>query len=971
MPYAEIIQDNLAKIFVSVVRESHPEAADALDRKLKLVSSSGVLELSRRDSYEKQLDIFNGLSGDLKLKVAEMDAKLIDVQWRSRKTAGIRVVNALNALGTVRTGDTFDEVIERFCRLNLPAATVQELVKYAVVWPSLTTHPTNPFSFEYTSAGIELDALLSEEVTSLEKLKAQLRVIRDTSMFFDKDDAGQSVLKKKSPYLEGQELLKILNVIYDVASPLTTRLRSALDRFNYKSVTVPETVLDINVWGPGDGDGNPNVTAAILEDFVQVLRKNVRQRYTWDLTALFEPTPERDALVAKLKDLNQADDDVTSAFQEFLNTRPASADVSRMRAKLTNFGMYLAKIDVRHNSEDLMGTFAALLKAGGVVDKPGFLDDVVTPQEQAEMVRAKMSDVAFMQKVKALPTGMPELTAALGGDEMAARVFARLRVVCKYPCMFSKLIIAETRSAANALVAMFLLTLAGGAEKSRVAIVPLFESRADLLAAPRTAHILCTDPTFLAHVEHIGHFMIMIAKSDTTRLSGPGVTGCQEETIGRLLSMNPASYGGKFAVHVFIGGGDDQMRGGGRIVEIPHVVMLAARRSGATQGCKVAMTVQGYQMQLVFGSQLLAGHFSEAFAAQQMLANARITGSHPYRAVPAVCNKRGAEDQANQFFQACMDAYEEVAGLPEGTPAQIARRKAIVDYFASFPLDLVKLGNKSSRPGSRKANPDPLQGRAISLDQLSKHDGAYITATLGVAKGFAHLNQLLRCGAPEEGDPKVHADSPEVLYLSPARHAYLANKTFRDFARMQAVVLYQKDFDVAWGHRGGVPTASERAQLEEEYQASLRKQQPASPRAFLAHIEANDMREARYLLEALTGEDHSSNGREVDLCEPLQTGWPQLARSMEYRRRQSGMATMFENEAAALFAALKSDSPPLELSQELMAYYGYVGANPKYQTPNFSLTMTDPQKETATRLVEEALAESESPLELPAWISAL
>ena len=40
------------------------------------------------------------------------------------------------------------------------------------------------------------------------------------------------------------------------------------------------------------------------------------------------------------------------------------------------------------------------------------------------------------------------------------------------------------------------------------------------------------------------------------------------------------------------------MRGGGRIVESPHVVMSAAARSGARTMGRVAMTIQGLQVSL-------------------------------------------------------------------------------------------------------------------------------------------------------------------------------------------------------------------------------------------------------------------------------------------------------------------------------------------------------------------------------------
>ena len=68
---------------------------------------------------------------------------------------------------------------------------------------------------------------------------------------------------------------------------------------------------------------------------------------------------------------------------------------------------------------------------------------------------------------------------------------------------------------------------------------------------------------------------------------------------------------------------------------------------------------------------------------------------------------------------------------------------------------------------------------------------------------------MLRCGAPESS----------LRPLTPVRHAYLANKSFRDFVRLQAVVLFQKDYENAWLLRGGRPTPAELRGLADAFLA--------------------------------------------------------------------------------------------------------------------------------------------------------
>lgn len=352
-----------------------------------------------------------------------------------------------------------------------------------------------------------------------------------------------------------------------------------------------------------------------------------------------------------------------------------------------------------------------------------------------------------------------------------------------------------------------------------------------------------------------------------------------------------------------------------------------------------------------------------------MLAAARALGYHPYRKVPNYCNRSAAEHDARTFFDHCMNMYETIAGKPNGTVEQKNRRATIVSYFSQFPMTVIASANKSSRPLSRKANPDPLEGRAISLDQLSKHDGAYLTSTLGVAKALHYMNGLLRNGGPEP----QQAAAAIAVPMSPVRHTFLANKTFRDFVRMQAVVLWQKDFPAAWALRGGEPSQSERLRLVEEYLQLQQKKGGgvATPRQFLARIELNDHVEAALLVEALTGVPAP---KDVQLRDPLEIGWKSIAATMHFRRQQSALAQVVETDSCLMIQQLTrqlaQQKEDISLKQALavqerLAYYGYVGANYKFSTPSLSLSATDPQKEGNLLLGEEA---TQKRIQRPLWL---
>lgn len=945
------------------------------------------------------------MSTEEALVVSEMDAKLVDVQWRARKFAGVSVLNAVSQCQRARTGDTFHELMERFCRKNLSSAQVQSLLQYAGVWPSLTTHPTNPTSFAYTAAGLRLDKLLGEKSATLSRLVMALRDIRDTSMEYDVDpnsslqhQGGGKKLLKKTPALEIAELTSILDVIYDSVAGPQVRLRDALDRFGYGDVVWDTPLLDLNLWGAGDGDGNPNMGHVWLQYQVDALRKAIRTRYIADLQhpaldlsgeQYGEFLAVKELIVTRLSgDRYRRVDELMVDVREALRSISSLADggggedsaavkgraiahLNELVIKCSTFGLRFARTDVRHNSVDIMASAGAMLAFLKVVPTASDFDKLSEPEQIATM-RAAMADGELLKATAALSAD--DASTSLG--ELGSRIFLRFRVIAANPDMFQKLIIAETRCAANAVAVLMMLKFAGNkvAEAgATISVVPLFESREDLRAAPATFHTLATDKTFNEHLRATGMFIAMIAKSDTTRLSGPGVQGEQEQTVAKFMSIDPSSYGLDFAMNIFLGGGDDQMRGGGRVVETPHVLTLAASRFGATRPSRFAMTVQGLQMQLVFGSRMLSEHFIEAFASQQLLAAARLQSLVRYRPRPLICNVKAADHSAHDFFEDAMDRYEALVGSPDhpAGSAGAARRATIVDYYSHFPSSVITLSNKSSRPGARKKTSDPLQGRAISLDQLAKHDGAYVTATLGVASSLARLHAAPRNGAPER---------PNGPPLSPLRHAYLANKSFRDFVRMQAVVLFQKDFSVSWALRGGRPaTDKEFKALAKAGADAITRGVVAAPREFLAYVETQDAEEARFLIIAITGVDRTP----TSLREPLMLGWADLAGKMLARERQGDLSQHLFLKAVegmrrrdgggdAATAGHTSrfaddDSSAEAMAKRRGAYFGYVAVNPKFSTPSFSLTMTDPQKEGSSRTLSESSPMVAARLSLPLW----
>jgi hypothetical protein len=67
----------------------------------------------------------------------------------------------------------------------------------------------------------------------------------------------------------------------------------------------------------------------------------------------------------------------------------------------------------------------------------------------------------------------------------------------------------------------------------------------------------------------------------------------------------------------------------------------------------------------------------------------------------------------------------------------------------------------------------------------------------------------------------------------------------------------------------------------------------------------------------------------------------------------------------------KQNGKAVEFVEDLrrLAYFAYVGTNPALSSPNFSLTLTDPNKEDGLPLLSEKNPAIQDKMPNPAWLS--
>lgn len=923
--------------YIACVAEKDKGMAGLLHAKAKLddIADKAVRMHAYRDFWLR-------LDERTQLDFSCHDARINTIARAIRTMAVTDVVQAHNAIKSTTAG-SIDFVIRRFREENLTPSQVQQFIdENAVAWFSLTSHPTNPATVAYSLAEIALARVLSEPASTSEDLKSVLRLIRDVAIVAD----------RKTPADEVHETLGTLEVIYDVALRHKALFDKALAEFGYdkEGVRISKPLIHACDWS--DGDGNVNITAQALNDHIAIRRSAIRTRYLSHLVSVrsmlgdispsierkfksietafrsidakTERLPDQDGLVEQIEDLaltlchpERSEGSALSGQAAPVQIlRSAQDDKTGMAAQNLNdlcyllrcFGFCFGTIDIRHNAVDLMEAAGRVLEQAGVIKAKDF--EALNPLEKESRLAQWLADASVMEKCHAV-NAKSLLKTNDEDSETAARIFERLQIVGRHPDICEKLIIAETVNASHALCGLFLLKAAGNeiaTQKSRIDLVTLSESVADLMGIGKMLESMLENETYRAHIVARGQMIAMVAKSDTTRLDGRGAAEyAQYEAavttfgiIDRLKGKYPElEY---VLTSVMNGGGLALQRGGGRVTEVPALHGRAAADARANDIGPSTLTIQGHQQRIMFAPYKTAIGTLEALAAQNLYSKAGIQGEMP----PPVQNKHMNRQYAR------LDAWV-YARTAEQAYQQLAKNNPAVDeLLVAAPWLSMKAGNASSRPAKRGEkmtepgitpkeavgkNPKALQGRAISGERLVAHACLPVFTLLGLAEGME--------GVKMESQAALNPEK----YGEPLYHLYRSNKIHRDGARVNINAAPIADFDIAWPLLVGRPRPSrdEVLQLAKQFRETAEPHANA-PEVTLAFLEDYFLTVEKLTYEMVTGQPANDDFRHADGLKKL---WPELAEQVEYQNRGAEFARVIEAMRTRAF----NDNPDVQVTE--------------------------------------------------------
>lgn len=282
--------------------------------------------------------------------------------------------------------------------------------------------------------------------------------------------------------------------------------------------------------------------------------------------------------------------------------------LGRLIRSVEIFGFHLATLDLRQNSDVHDRVIAELFKTAGVAPDYAALDE----------------DARVALLVTELSNNRPLAGEWTSYSEETAKELAIIRAAAKAQADFGRAAIttyniSKTESVSDMLEVYVLLKQAGlyriaedGTPSATIMSVPLFETIADLQAAPATMRAFFAIPQMRVLAQSRGHQEVMIGYSDSNK--DGGYLTSTWELYEASSALAPVFADAGVAMQLFHGRGGAVGRGGGSAFGA-----ILAQPKGTVQG-RIRITEQGEVIAAKYGTIDNAVTSLETMASATMLA---------------------------------------------------------------------------------------------------------------------------------------------------------------------------------------------------------------------------------------------------------------------------------------------------------------------------------------------------------------
>lgn len=636
---------------------------------------------------------------------------------------------------------SFSKVVGEIAAAGYPAEDIQATLDNLCVGPTMTAHPTEAKRVTV----LEIHRRIYRKLTELEQRRWAPRE-RDQHISDLQSEiellwmSGELRLERPSVEREiAWGLHFFREVIFEATPKLYTAAQEALARhYPEYDLKVP-SFMRYASWIGGDRDGNPNVTAqitdyalnecrqAIIGWYIQQVRRLVtvlsvsanvvdipddfgkalaralhRTGCASEIVARNPDEPLRQfaaAMLARLQamcgeasakpyaraDAFRADlRDLENVLVQLGGNRAAGRFVRPLRQQVESFGFRTVSLDIRQNSTVVNRVLAELFRDADGTEAPA----PDTPQwtarirsalhsgEQLSADRTSLSDEA--QELLDLFDVIREASSDPNGGAIGA------------------FILSMTRSSDDLLAVYVLAQYAGlaptldGSGTINLRVVPLFETIADLRAAPEILDQLLGVSIVRRSVRDFGNRQeVMLGYSDSNKDGGFLASNWELNKAQRRITA--LSQKRNVKISFFHGRGGSVSRGGA-----PTGRAIAAQPAG-TIGGVMRVTEQGEVVSSKFANRGTGLYQLEILAASVFAHSVKSRNELELKDTP-------------EFSE----ALEALTGMSQASYSGLIREPGFIDYFnQASPVEELSLLKIGSRPARRFGARDIADLRAI------------------------------------------------------------------------------------------------------------------------------------------------------------------------------------------------------------------------------------------------------------------
>ncbi|ANG86100.1 phosphoenolpyruvate carboxylase [Microbacterium aurantiacum] len=597
-----------------------------------------------------------------------------------------------------------DSVAAAFVRLSAEVGdeTALERLQALRFHPVFTAHPTEARRRAVSSSIRRLASLLDEHETSrrngADERRAERRMLEEVDTLWRTAPLRP---EKPSPTDEVRAVMAVFDeTLYTAIPHVYRRVDDALQgpgAGNRAPVVKP--FVRIGSWVGGDRDGNPFVTASVTRKAAKIASEHVliglertAERIGRGLTLDAASTPPSEALLALGRRLAAADEEAAGEIAQRSPNEPYRRIlllIARKLAATRARDADLAYRDPEHLVADLRVIQDSLVQAGAARQAYGHLQQLLW---QVETYGFHLAELEVRQHSAVHARVLAELEAGGERSELADEVLDVFRSVAflqeRYgPRAAGRYIVSFTQSAEDLAAVHRLARFAVGPEGTPpvLDVIPLFETFADLQAAPGILAEIVEHPEFASRLEATGRRLeVMLGYSDSSKDVGPVAANLALYQAQAAISAWARESG--IELTLFHGRGGALGRGGG-----PANSAILAQPPHSVDG-RFKLTEQGEVIFARYGDPAIAMRHIDQVAA------AILTASAP------------SNEERNR---AAADKYAEVAATMDVASRErffsLVKAPGFAPWFARVtPMEEIGLLALGSRPARRGLSVESL-----------------------------------------------------------------------------------------------------------------------------------------------------------------------------------------------------------------------------------------------------------------------